>query len=77
MDIITKRSTVYLYPEVHKALKLKSAQADISVSKLINDAVREQLSEDADDLLQFDSRKDEESISFESFVKRLKKSGKI
>ena len=44
------RTTVYLKPGVYRALKLKSATTDRSVSDIINAAVVEALREDAIDL---------------------------
>jgi post-segregation antitoxin (ccd killing protein) len=41
-----QRTTVYLDPELHKALRLKSIAVSKSVSDLINDAVRELLKKD-------------------------------
>ena len=45
-----KRATVYFDPEVHKALRLKSAVSERSISEMVNDAVRSALAEDAEDL---------------------------
>ena len=39
----TKRSTVYFEPKVYRALKIKAAVTDESISGLVNDAVRESL----------------------------------
>jgi len=72
-----KRATIYLEPKIHKALKLKAVETETSVSDLVNEAVKEQLSEDAEDLLAFDERKTEPSSDFTSFVKQLKRDGKI
>jgi hypothetical protein len=72
-----KRATVYLDHDLHKALKLKSIETSRSVSDLINDAIRESLIEDAEDLLAFEERKDESPISYDEMIKRLKKDGKI
>jgi len=47
------------------------------MSNLINDAVRDELAEDANDLAAFDARKNEPTVSFEDFVKELKSNGKI
>ena len=47
MATAAKRATVYLDPELHKALRLKAVETSLSVSELINDAVREALAEDA------------------------------
>ena len=73
----TKRATIYFDPTLHKALRLKSVETARSVSELVNDAVREALSEDAEDLLAFEKRADEALISYEEMVKRLKKDGRI
>ena len=73
----TKRATIYFDPNLHKALRLKAVETSRSVSELVNEAVRDALSEDAEDLLTFDERADETLISYEEMVKRLKKDGRI
>ena len=73
----SKRVTVYFEPEVHKALRLKAAASDRSVSDMVNDAVRSSLAEDAADLEAFAARKKEKNVSFESFVTGLKRRGKL
>jgi tellurite resistance protein len=73
----TKRATIYFDPNLHKALRLKAVETSRSVSELVNAAVREALSEDAEDLLAFDERADEALISYEEMIKRLKKDGRI
>ncbi len=77
MSTLTKRSTVYLDPVLHKALRLQSIETSRSVSDLINDAIRDELAEDASDLALFDERADEPTMEFETFVKRLKRDGAI
>lgn len=77
MPIQAKRSTIYLDPDLHKALKLKSVETSRSVSALVNEAIRESLAEDAEDLAAFDERASESLISYEEMVKRLKKDGHI
>jgi hypothetical protein len=72
-----RRATVYLDPEIHRALKLKAASTDLSISEMVNDAVRMALAEDAEDLQAFDDRVSEPDIDFDSFVKSLRRSGKI
>ena len=72
-----KRSTIYFEPDIHKALRLKSAVSERSISEMVNDAVRISLAEDADDLAAFDDRENEPTIDFEDFVKRMKRSGKL
>lgn len=77
MAIPVKRATVYLDPDVHKALKLKAVETSRSISDLVNEAVKENLAEDADDLAAFENRVNEPLISYDVMVKRLKKDGRI
>ena len=77
MASLTKRSTVYLDPALHKALRLKALETSRSMSELINEAIRESIAEDAEDLAAFDERANEPLISYDEMVKRLKKDGRI
>lgn len=74
-----KRATVYFDPDVHKALRLRAAANDQSISDMVNEAVRASLAEDATDLATFDKRKRkrERSVSFDSFVQGMKRRGLI
>ena len=73
----TKRTTIYLDPELHKALRLKSIAVSKSVSELVNDAVKGALLEDAEDITAFEERAHEPLISYDEMVKRLKKDGRL
>lgn len=73
----TKRATVYLEAPLHRALRLKSAETDASISALVNAAVRRSLAEDADDLAAFRDRAKEPRLAFETVVRDLKKRGKL
>lgn len=73
----SKRATVYFDADLHKALRLKSVETSRSVSDLVNEAVREALSEDAEDLAAFEERADEPLVSYEEMVKRLRKDGRL
>lgn len=77
MVMLTKRATVYLDPAIHKAIKIRAAQTDHSISEVINDALRHELAEDAQDLAVFDKRAKESTISYEDLLKKLKADGKI
>jgi plasmid stability protein len=77
MSSLTKRSTVYLDPELHRALRIKAAETERSVSDLVNEAVKYALIEDSLDLKSFEERKDEPLVRFEDVLKKLKKNGKI
>ena len=69
------RTTVYLEADLQRALKLKAAETDTSVSTLINRAVKLALAEDAEDLAAFEKRAKEPSRAFESVLKELKRDG--
>jgi hypothetical protein len=77
MATLSKRSTIYLDPTLHHALRLKALETSSSMSKIINEALREALAEDADDLSVFEERADEPLVSYEQMVKRLKQDGRI
>ena len=77
METTQKRATVYFDPALHRALRLKAAETDRSLSELVNEAVRQSLAEDAEDLAAFDDRVAEPDLPFETVVKELKRSGKI
>jgi hypothetical protein len=77
MATLAKRSTIYFDPVLHKALRLKSAETSQSVSELVNGAVRDALSEDADDLAAFEERGGEPLISYEKMLKGLKADGRL
>ena len=77
MATLSKRSTIYLDPALHRALRIKALETSRSMSEIINEAVRETLSEDAEDLAAFEERANEPLISYEQMVKRLKKDGRI
>jgi hypothetical protein len=73
----TKRATIYFDPEIHRALRLKSAASDRSISDVVNQAVKLSLAEDAEDLTAFDSRAKEPALDFGTVVKALRRRGKI
>lgn len=77
MDSEQKRATVYFAATLHKALRMKAAATDRSLSDLVNEAVKLSLAEDADDLEAFEHRVSEPDVAYEDVVKELKRSGKI
>ena len=72
-----KRATVYFDPALHRALRLKAAETDCSISDLVNEAVKQALAEDAEDFAAFKARENEADYLFEDVVKDLKRRGKI
>jgi plasmid stability protein len=77
MSTTAKRATVYFDPQLHRALRLKAAQTDRSLSDLVNEAVQQSLAEDGEDLAAFEERASEPSLPFEEVVKDLKRRGRI
>jgi Ribbon-helix-helix domain len=77
MSPAVKRATIYFDPELHKALRLKSAQTEQSLSELVNEAVRTLLAEDLEDLEALTNRVSEPTVTFEDFIKDLKERGKL
>jgi plasmid stability protein len=71
------RSTVYLEPELHKALRLKAATAHRSMSEIVNDAIRAALREDEEDLAAFAERAGERPLTYEQFLAQLKADGTL
>jgi hypothetical protein len=77
METKSKRATVYLDPKLHRALKIKSAQIERTISELINDAVRLSLAEDYEDLLAIEERQNEPDLDFKDVLRDLQNSGKL
>ncbi len=73
----TVRSTVYLEPELHQALRLKSAHSKRSMSDIVNEALRQALREDEEDLAAVRSRAKERALSYEDFLAKLKADGTL
>ena len=72
-----KRATVYFDAYLHRALRMKAAEIDCSISELVNEAVKAALEEDASDIEVFEIREMEPDYVFEDVVKDLKRRGKI
>ena len=77
MKTAPKRATVYLDPHLHRALRLKAVETDRSVSDIVNEAVRESLAEDAEDLAAFEKRAHEPRVPLEDVLKDMKKRGQL
>ena len=77
MSNLSKRSTVYFDPSIHQALKLKAATLQLSLSELVDEAVRLLMSEDQEDLAAFSDRVNENEITYEVLLNDLKKHDKI
>lgn len=77
MTELSKRATVYLDPLLHRALRIKAAETSSSLSELVNEAVRQSLAEDQEDLAVFEERAAEPVAAFEDVLAELKRRGRI
>jgi predicted HicB family RNase H-like nuclease len=72
MGNLSKRSTIYFDPNIHQALRIRAASAQVSVSELVDEAVRLMMREDQEDLAAFELRAAEPEISYEALLEDLK-----
>ena len=77
MGRLSQRSTVYFDPLINQALKLRAASTDVSVSELVDDAVRLLMREDQADLSVLSERVHEPEVSYEEFLTDLINAGKV
>jgi hypothetical protein len=77
MATVTKRATIYIDPELHRALRIKAAETSSSISEIVSHAVKLALAEDAEDLAAFEQRASEPAVAFEDVLKKLKEDGRI
>jgi plasmid stability protein len=77
MSMPAKRSTIYLAPDLHRALRIKAIHTHRSMSDLVNDAVRMALREDQEDLAAFEERAGEPTMTYEELLQDLRAHGKI
>ncbi len=77
MPAEVKRATIYFDPDLHRALKIKALETSRSITDIVNQAVRELLSEDAEDILAYEERQNEPLISYDQMLKNLRRDGRI
>ena len=75
MPQLSQRSTIYFDPDMHKALRLKAAEENRSISEIVNEAIALLTSEDAEDIDAVDARAGEPCVSYAEFVQSLKSDG--
>ena len=76
-ETAAQRATIYFDANLHKALRLKAVVTHRSISEIVNDAVRQALREDSEDLAAIEDRVAEPTISYEALLKDLKAHGKL
>lgn len=77
MSADTIRPTFYLDPALHRALWLEAASTHRTMSEIVNDAIREALRQDEEDLAAFAERADEKTLSYEEFLAQLEADGTL
>ena len=77
MSDLSKRSTIYFDPDLHRALRVKAALTHRSVSEIVNEALRLALREDQEDLAAFEERVAEPTMSYEDLLTDLRANGKL
>ena len=77
METKLKRATIYFEPKLHRALKIKSVQVDKTMSEIVNEAIRQILAEDLEDLTDHHNRICEPNIEFQQVLKELKTGGHL
>lgn len=77
MSELSKRSTIYFEPELHRALRIKAAATHRSVSEIVNETLWLVLREDQEDLAAFDERAAEPTMTYEELLNDLKAHGKL
>jgi len=77
MKKLSIKSNIYFNPETHRALQLRAACSQVSMSALVNDAVRQMMHEDQEDLAAFTQRAAEAEISQKALLANLKRHGKL
>jgi len=69
------RTTITINNTLFRSLKIRAAESDETVSKLIEDAVKYQLLEDSEDIEDAKSRENEPTYSFDDLVSKFKAEG--
>ena len=77
MENPQNRTSIDLEPALHKALQLKSVETSKSISALVNQAVKDALTEDAHDIAAYEKRTGEPVVSYAEMVKKLRNDGRI
>jgi len=66
-----KRATVYLDPDLHRAIKAKASLSSITISALISEAIKDSLRNDASDIKALHNTQNERSYSLEEVLKEF------
>ena len=71
------KDTVFLDDDVQRALRMKSAETNESMSQKINDAVHVVMAEDLEDISGWNERRNGQPVGCEEFLWQLRADGTI
>ena len=74
-NVYMSKATLYLDDALHQALRMKAAETNVSMSELVNDALKVSLSDDIDDIRDIKARRKEKTVGYEAFLSQLEKDG--
>lgn len=74
---MSTKATFYVDEGLLKAFRVKAAHSERSLSDLVNEAMRESLREDEEDIRDAKGRRGGPTVSFESVLKELKRAGRL
>ena len=69
------RTTITLNDKLYRALKLRAAESNETISSIVEDAVLFQMLEDLDDIEEAKRRENEPSQSFDELIAEFKDEG--
>lgn len=69
------RTTITLNDKLYRALKLRAAESNESISAIVQDAIKFQMLEDLEDIEDAKKRQDEPTHSFDELVAEFKSEG--
>lgn len=69
------RTTITMNDTIFRTLRIRAAESDETVSKLIEDAVKYQILEDLEDIEDVKARENEPVYSFDDIVAKFKSEG--
>jgi uncharacterized protein YjbK len=69
------RTTITINDKLFRALKMRAAETDETISQLVEDAVKYQVLEDFEDIEDAAKRENEPAHSFDDLVKQFKAEG--
>lgn len=69
------RTTITLNDKLFRTLKIRAAESDLTISALVEDAIKYQMLEDFEDIEDAQSRAKEQEYSFANLVTEYKAEG--